>query len=231
MQAIKAIITDIEGTTTPVSFVHKTLFPYAQKKLAHYLTQFQNEAAIKQIWTEVAQIENKPNLSLNELIEVMLQWIKSDQKITPLKTLQGLIWESGYAQGDFTAPVYPDAAEKLTDWHKQGHKLYVYSSGSIKAQKLLFKHSDQGDLCPLFSNYFDTTSGPKLEQQSYTTITQSIGRKPEECLFLSDHPGECQAAIKANLNSIQLCRPDNPILEQANCLQVTSFNEINMNKG
>jgi enolase-phosphatase E1 len=123
-----------------------------------------------------------------------------------LKAIQGVIWEEGYRRGDFRGHVYPDAAAALHRWHDAGVRLYVYSSGSIQAQKLLFGHSDQGDLTPLFSGYFDTTSGGKKEPDSYRRVAQAIGLPAGDILFLSDIEAELDAALEAGMQTCQLVR-------------------------
>lgn len=188
---IRAILTDIEGTTSSIAFVTDTLFPYARAHLREWVGG--HAAAAAPLLAEVQAQEH------GDPIETLLRWMDEDRKVTPLKTLQGLIWAEGYADGTLHGHIYPDAAEALRAWHVRGLGLYVYSSGSIAAQKLIFGHSLAGDLTPLFTDYFDTTSGPKQEADSYARIAASIGLPPEEILFLSDHPGEIAAANAAGL--------------------------------
>jgi enolase-phosphatase E1 len=133
-----------------------------------------------------------------------------DRKVTPLKALQGMLWEAGYRRGDFTGHVYPDAALRLRRWHHAGIGLYVYSSGSVQAQRLLFGHSDAGDLTPLFSGYFDTTSGPKRAADSYRRIAARIGLPTAEILFLSDMIEELDAARAAGMRTMRLVRDRTP---------------------
>lgn len=158
---IKAIVTDIEGTTSSISFVHDVLFPYARQRLADYIHTHEAETAA--ILNDVRALENAASLSTDEVIAVLTGWIDEDRKATPLKALQGLIWEEGFKSGAFKGHIYDDAADMLQHWHDQGLKLYIYSSGSIAAQKLLYGYSERGDLTPLLSGYFDTTTGPKRE--------------------------------------------------------------------
>ncbi len=203
---IRAIVTDIEGTTSSLSFVKDVLFPYAAKHLPDYVRR--NEKSLGAVLDDVRAIEKNPELSTERIIAVLLRWIAEDRKITPLKTLQGMIWEAGYREGDFQGHVYDDAAEALQRWHAAGIALYVYSSGSVPAQKLLFAHTPQGDLTPLFSGYFDTATGPKLEPESYKKIARSIGFPPHDILFLSDNPGEINAAIAAGMEAILVNRDE-----------------------
>ena len=190
---MKAILTGIEGTTSSIAFVAEVLFPYARTRLADYIAAHPAETA--PILAEVAASEP------GDAVATLLRWIDEDRKATPLKALQGMIWADGYASGAFTGHIYPDAAAGLHRWHAAGIKLYVFSSGSVPAQKLLFGHSEAGDLTPLFSGYFDTTTGPKREASSYARIAAAIGMSPGEVLFLSDTPEEIAAARGAGMNA------------------------------
>jgi enolase-phosphatase E1 len=190
---VKAILTDIEGTTSSIAFVAEVLFPYARARLADYVAAHPLETA--PILAEVAATEP------GDPVATLLRWIDEDRKATPLKTLQGMIWTDGYASGAFTGHVYPDAVAGLRRWHAAGIALYVFSSGSVPAQKLLFGHSEAGDLTPLFSGFFDTTTGPKREASSYAKIAGAIGLPPGEVLFLSDTPEEIAAARGAGINA------------------------------
>jgi enolase-phosphatase E1 len=167
-----------------------------------------------------------PSLSTEAVIALFLQWIDEDRKVTPLKTLQGLIWADGYTRGELRGHVYDDAAEYLRIWHAAGHRLHVFSSGSIAAQKLLFGHTSHGDLTPLFSGYFDTTTGPKLENSSYSKIAAAIGRAAGEVLFLSDHTGELDAAAAAGMRTACLDRGEVVIPPDTPHRRYRSFAEI-----
>jgi enolase-phosphatase E1 len=200
-QAPRAIVTDIEGTTSSIRFVHETLFPYAARHLADFVRR--NPDAARPHLDEVRALEQSKWLDDAGCVAVLLRWSHEDRKITPLKALQGLIWAEGYARGELTGHIYDDAALALRRWHRAGHVLAVYSSGSVAAQKLIFGHSNAGDLTGLFSGWFDTTTGPKLAAASYTAIAAALDREPGEVLFLSDHPGEIAAAREAGL-AVQL---------------------------
>lgn len=205
---IKAIITDIEGTITRISFVKDILFPYAAKHISGFV---ENNAHLPEVKAQIDAVKahiNNENADLNEVINALLHWIETDQKITPLKQLQGLIWQTGYQQGDFTGHIYPDAHDFLAAQKQTGTALYVYSSGSVKAQHLLFEHSDYGDIRPLFSDYFDTLVGGKKETQSYQNILQQLPFLPQEVLFLSDVVEELDAAKAAGIHTLQLWRDD-----------------------
>jgi len=179
---IKAILTDIEGTTTSLSFVHDTLFPYARVRLPAYVAAHGGD------------------------LDQLLAWMDADAKETELKDIQGRIWAQGYAAGELTGHVYPDAAEALRRWHAEGLKLSVFSSGSVAAQRLIFGHSDQGDLSPLFSGWFDTTTGPKREAMSYVLIADALGISPADILFLSDIAAETDAAKAAGMRAMLIDR-------------------------
>ncbi len=210
---VRAIITDIEGTTTALSFVKETLFPYAHQHLTLYVKNHLNDPGVRQVLDDVRQHQNNPSLTTEEIIDLLLHWIEEDKKITPLKTLQGMIWEEGYRSRTFTTHIYDDAALRLNQWHAAGIPLYVYSSGSIYAQKLLFRYSPHGDLTPLFAGYFDTTIGNKREQGSYTKIASDIGLPPQTILFLSDIIEELDAARTAGLKTT--------LLDRERCVQDT----------
>lgn len=204
--SIKAILTDIEGTTSAVSFVFDVLFPYAAKHLPDFVRQNAERADVAEQLDAVRRDNNEPNADIERVIEILLGWIAEDRKATPLKALQGMVWAEGYHAGQLKGHVYPDAVEALQRWYQAGYQLFVYSSGSIQAQKLIFGCSEAGDLTPLFSGYFDTTSGGKREAQSYTNIQQALGVAAEEILFLSDIVEELDAAQSAGLKTCGLAR-------------------------
>ena len=178
----RTILTDIEGTTSSLSFVHDTLFPYARARLPGWVAQHGGD--------------------LDHLLALM----DADAKDTELKDIQGRIWAEGYAAGELTGHVYPDAAQALRRWHGEGLTLAVFSSGSVAAQKLIFGHSDQGDLTSLFSGWFDTTTGPKREAMSYVLIADALGIAPAEVLFLSDVAAETDAAKAAGMRALLIDR-------------------------
>lgn len=178
---IRAILTDIEGTTSSIAFVTETLFPYARARLRDHLAAHPDEA------------EGVP-------VETLERWIDEDRKEPVLKSIQGRIWRDGYARGELKGHIYSDAVEALRRWKGQGLRLFVYSSGSIEAQQLLFGHSEAGDLTPLFEGWFDLSIGSKLEADSYSLIAERIGLEPREILFLSDNDRETKAAHAAGLH-------------------------------
>ena len=212
---VKVILTDIEGTTSSISFVKDVLFPYAEKKLPAFLRQHHEDPTVQQhVQATVELAEQEGNHlttgNLNGVIECLLQWIRDDKKATPLKALQGMIWKQGYENGDYQAHMYPDATARLKQWYNQGLPLYVYSSGSIQAQKLFYGYSQDGDLLPLFSGHFDTTSGGKRDQQSYRNILADLQKQHDiqagNVLFLSDLEEELDAAYEVGMQTVWIQR-------------------------
>jgi len=204
---IQAIVTDIEGTTSSIDFVHKSLFPYAKKHIRRYLLEHASDAEV-QTQLRAVEAEEGRALTVDEAATVLERWIDEDRKITPLKALQGLIWAEGYAAGELSGHVYADTPVYLRRWHADGKRLYIYSSGSVAAQKLIFGHSDAGDLTPLFSGYFDTRIGGKREAASYQAILAELALPGDAVLFLSDVGEELDAARAAGLKTCQLLRDD-----------------------
>jgi enolase-phosphatase E1 len=204
---IRAIVTDIEGTTSSIDFVKDVLFPYARARLPAFVVTHEDKPDVQHWLHEAAREAWLVSASRQEIIDLLVRWIDEDRKATPLKALQGLIWEDGYVSGEFKGHVYPEVRENLQKWKKQGIHLYVYSSGSVAAQKLLFGHSEAGDLTPLFSGYFDTEIGAKREVDSYRRIAAAINTPPGQILFLSDITQELDAAAAAGLQTTQLVRP------------------------
>ena len=226
---IQAILTDIEGTTSSLAFVKEVLFPYAYEHIQTFVVENRTNPAVAKLIDDVRYEVNNPVLSLSEAIEQLRQWIRDDKKITPLKAIQGLMWQQGYANGDFTGHVYPDAVAGLQAWQAQGLRLYVYSSGSVAAQKLLFAYSDAGDLTPLFSGYFDTQIGHKREVGAYQHIAQAIGLAPDQILFLSDIREELDAAEQAGMQTCALIR-ENQATEGLKHPWVENFAQIDLTK-
>lgn len=221
---IKAILTDIEGTTTSLSFVKDVLFPYSRQRMAAFVRTRGSDPAVRAQLEEVRRLAGTA-LTDDEAVAQLLRWIDEDRKIAPLKALQGMIWETGYREHDYTGHVYDDAARNLRKWKQAGLKLYVFSSGSVQAQKLIFGYSDAGDLTPLFSGYFDTTIGNKREAAAYGKIAHEIGLPAKEILFLSDIKEELDAAHAAGMQTIQLVR-DAATDTAASHRQVGDFDQI-----
>lgn len=201
---IRAIVTDIEGTTSSLAFVKDTLFPYAAQALPAFLRQHEKESEIARLLHDVSAESGAQGITA--ILHVLLRWIAEDRKATPLKTLQGLIWAEGYAKGQLKGHVYADAVTCLRNWHTAGIRLYVYSSGSVQAQKLLFSNTAFGNLASLFEGFFDTHIGGKREPESYRGIISALALHAEEVLFLSDVCAELDAAHEVGMNTCQVLR-------------------------
>lgn len=199
------ILTDIEGTTSSISFVKDVLFPYARAALPGFVRENADKPEVRR-WLDAVATEHGTMCDDDMVVEVLQGWIDEDRKHTALKALQGLVWEAGYTDGDFTAPLYPDVAPALRRWHAEGYPLAVFSSGSVPAQKLLFGHTDDGDLIPLFDAFFDTEVGHKREAGSYREITARLGRSASDIVFLSDVVEELDAAREAGMRTVLLDR-------------------------
>lgn len=225
MLPVEAIVLDIEGTTTAVAFATDVLYPYARARLPNYVRQHRDEPAVAAILDEARAAGEVWN---DEAVVVrMCHWMERDQKVTPLKELQGLIWEEGYRSGALTTHLYPDVAPALAAWHAHGLRLYIYSSGSAYAQRLIYGHTVAGDLTPLLSGYFDTRIGHKREMASYRRIAEAIATPPARILFLSDVREELDAAREAGWQTLWLVREGLPGLAAAH-RRVTRFDQIRL---
>ena len=236
------LLLDIEGTTCPVSFVSDILFPFAKQQLSQYIKQHwdkspQNKTiqAAKKEWLDdkspesiqikqqVAKLETE---EMDGLIQYLKHLISIDKKSTALKDLQGKIWEHGYSNGDLKSQLFPETAECLRQWHEQGITLSVYSSGSIQAQQLLYRHSSNGDLEDLFSHWFDTHTGPKKSTKSYTTIAKKLHSSPNKIWFVSDNGAECDSARSAGMHTLFSLRDGNPDRDPRDHTAVQSLREV-----
>jgi enolase-phosphatase E1 len=227
---VRAVLTDIEGTTTPLSFVLDVLFPYARRRLdaacASGAPRF--AASLRRLRAEYDE-EKKTGADLPDFGDgaPYAHWLMDrDRKSTGLKQLQGILWEEGYRTGELQGQVWPDVADALRSWKEKGIRARVFSSGSVLAQKLLFGHSDQGDLLPYFEGFHDTTTGPKQDPQSYAAIAEALGLPPGEILFLSDVTGELDAAREAGMRTGLLVRPGNRPAEENGHAVHRSFAEL-----
>ncbi|KQN63044.1 MULTISPECIES: acireductone synthase [unclassified Erwinia] len=222
---IRAIITDIEGTTSDIRFVHNVLFPYARENLPAFILANQAQPAVAQALDDLRAESGQPDADVQSLIDVLFGYMDQDRKSTALKALQGMVWRDGYLNGSFTGHLYADVLPALKQWQQQGVALYVYSSGSVAAQKLLFGYSDAGDITGLFSGYFDTHVGAKREVESYRNIASQIGLPTGQLLFLSDIHQELDAAEQAGWQTIQLIRGEAD--NESRHRQVSGFDQIN----
>jgi len=218
----RAILLDIEGTTTPIAFVSGTLFPFARARIEPFILASLSredvrddlEALRKEHAAEPAEAiglprwqEDSPQGRLKSAVAYLHWLMDHDRKSTPLKSLQGKIWETGYRSGELRGQVYPDVAPALVRWRRQNRTIGIFSSGSVLAQKLLFRHSTAGDLTPLIDAYFDTTTGPKQDPESYGRVAQALRLAPGEIVFLSDVVAELDAARRAGLETLLCLRP------------------------
>lgn len=203
---IEAVVLDIEGTVGPLAFVRQVLFPWARARLRGYVAAHRHERAVAGLLDDVRRMMGEPDAPDETALSTLERWSDEDRKATPLKALQGLIWEEGYRSGELQAQVYPEVAPVLRAWRARGLRLFIYSSGSAHAQRLYFRHSESGDLTPLFEGYFDTTIGPKVEPASYRAIAEALGLPAGRIVFLSDAPAELDAAQRAGMHAIGLGR-------------------------
>ncbi|MBM7112076.1 acireductone synthase [Archangium primigenium] len=222
---LRAIVTDIEGTTSSLSFVHEVLFPYAARHLPAFVRE-QGQAPQVRRLLEGARQAAGGGLDDAGLVEVLLGWMREDRKVGPLKGLQGLLWERGYREGHFLGHVYEDAVRRLGEWNARGLRLYVYSSGSVHAQMLLFRHTAHGDLTPLFRGYFDTGLGGKKEPESYAAIARELGLPGGEILFLSDVRAELDAAAASGLRTTCVMRGEGPEVDPGPHPVARSFDDL-----
>lgn len=216
---VGAVLLDIEGTTTPIEFVHRTLFGYARARVQEYLERHWNDPAVR---ADLARLASEQAADASEpgappwkddpaaIVAYLHGLMDRDRKSTGLKSLQGKIWEEGYRAGELRGEVYPDVPPALERWRRQGIDIAIFSSGSVQAQRSLFSNTAAGDLTRFIRSYFDTTTGPKAAPQSYTKIAAALQRSPSEVLFLSDIVAELDAARTAGMRT-RLCarKPEN----------------------
>lgn len=208
-QPVSVVLTDIEGTTTSISFVADELFPYFRENIGD-LVALQNVSVVKDAFEQTVLLAKEQDGEVLEtttqIIEKLYQWSVEDRKITPLKTLQGVLWDKGYRDGTLKGHVYADVPTKLAEWKAEGKQMAVFSSGSVPAQKLIYGFSVAGDLTPYFSAYFDTTTGGKREAETYAKIAKALNVAANEIVFLSDIKEELEAARASGLQTVQLVR-------------------------
>ena len=205
MASYDAVLLDIEGTISSQSYVVGTLFGYARARLPEFVAVHAQDPQVAQALADTrAAAEGDP-------VATLLRWIDEDRKIAPLKTLQGLIWDEGYASGALHGDIFPDALAALRRWRDAGVPRHVYSSGSVRGQTQFFAHSRDGDLRPLFDQHFDLATGPKTESDSYRVISRAIGHAPDRVLFLSDNPRELVAAEAAGMQVVHVVREATPL--------------------
>ncbi|HRP69627.1 MAG TPA: acireductone synthase [Turneriella sp.] len=208
MADIRVVLCDIEGTTSSISFVHKVLFPLSLKKMEGYLSANSIKEDIKShldvLWKKIQPADANHREKI--LLQTLEGYIKSDVKDTTLKYIQGKIWHEAFLAGEVKGHVYPEVASFFQKWSSHSKKIFIYSSGSIQAQKDLFQHSQAGDLSVYLSGYFDTTTGMKRDALSYRKIQNAIGVDAAAILFLSDVVEELNAAREADMQTCLLLR-------------------------
>ncbi|RKK04309.1 acireductone synthase [Pseudoroseomonas wenyumeiae] len=219
MAPVSAVLTDIEGTTSSIAFVKETLFPFAREALEGFLADHGQEPEVAACLAEARRLAEPGE----DGVSALRRWMAEDAKVTPLKTLQGLIWRQGYLDGRIEGHLWPDVAPCLRAWARAGIGLHVYSSGSVAAQKLIFGHSAAGDLASLFTGFFDTTTGGKREAASYAAIARGLHLPPESILFLSDVAEELDAAATAGFQTCQLVREADGTLPSGRHRQAADF--------
>ena len=236
MNAIRAMLLDIEGTTTPIAFVHEVLFSYARNHVKDFLA---NNLHSEDVLEDVALLtqehaidinkgENPPPTSDLESVATYVDWlIERDRKSTGLKSLQGKIWRQGYSDGTLKAQVYADVAPAFERWRAEGLSINIFSSGSVLAQKLLFAHTEAGNLTRFIDHYFDTNVGKKGEAESYRRIAKALSLSANEVLFVSDVVAELQAAKEAGMETLLSIRPGNQAQAKADEYRaIYSFDEV-----
>jgi enolase-phosphatase E1 len=223
MPAIQAVLCDIEGTTSSLTFVHDVLFPLSYDRMEDFIKQNWNSDFIRQ---EIQQIQSDDP---NEVIKTLRSWIKEDRKEGALKSIQGKIWKDAFESEKIRGHVYPDVPPNFQKWRDSGINISIFSSGSIEAQKLLFRYSEAGDLTQLLSSYFDTTTGPKRDSLSYKKIASELSLQPANILFLSDVQSELDAARNAEMQTTQLLREAATPKNFSKHPIVSSFDQIKMN--
>lgn len=206
---VRGVLLDIEGTVAPIDFVTRVLFPFARENLADFLAREWNAPSVAAARAQIARDANHAEFERGALIAHLNELMDGDVKATGLKELQGLIWAEGYASGALRSVLFADVPNVLRRWHAAGIDLRIYSSGSVGAQRLFFRHTEHGDLTPLLSGYYDTSVGKKQETASYVAISREFAQPPAEILFASDVTAELDAAAAAGLKTLLLVRPGN----------------------
>lgn len=206
------VVLDIEGTLTATSQVHVVLYDYARPRLGPWIDEHGADPVVAAAVAETRRLGELPAAAgTDDVVAVLHGWMNADQKIAPLKTLQGLIWQRGYADGDLTTEFFPDVAPRLREWHAAGLSLAVFSSGSVAGQIASFSRTTDGDVTGLFRQHFDTVNaGPKREAPSYRTIAAALGADPARVVFFSDVPAELDAAGEAGWQTVGLAREGEP---------------------
>ncbi|WP_062996517.1 acireductone synthase [Nocardia mikamii] len=223
---IRAVVVDIEGTTSPTSSVREDLYGYTRRRLPQWLAE-EPDGIAETVIEQTRELAGRPGADLDEVAEILRGWLDSDVKAAPLKTAQGVICAQGFREGALYGEFFPDAPAALRAWHAAGVTLWVYSSGSVRNQQDWFTHARGGELASLIGGWFDlVNAGPKREEQSYRRIAAEIGVPAEEILFLSDHPDELDAAVSAGWQAVGVTRAGEPNSPRPPHRWIGSFAEL-----
>jgi enolase-phosphatase E1 len=225
------VVLDIEGTTSSTSFVVATLYPYSAARFESELLAHPDDPEIRLVIEQTQELAGESSASPTRVANLLREWLAIDRKATPLKTLQGRIWAQGFAAGDLHSHFYPDAIPAIRAWHAAGHRLVIFSSGSITAQHTWFANTPDGNLLPLFEAHFDTMNGgPKRVATSYRHIADELNEDPAELVFFSDLVDELDAARTAGWHTVGVVRDGEPYAAQGvgSHLRVSSFDQVTL---
>ncbi|HQV58412.1 MAG TPA: acireductone synthase [Ilumatobacteraceae bacterium] len=229
---VRAVVLDIEGTTSSTWFVHETLYPYSRQHFARYLAEHADRDDVAEMIDEVRRLVGEPSADADRVEWWLNHWLDLDQKVTPLKAFQGWIWAEGFAAGQLMSHFFDDAIPAMRRWHKSGLELDIFSSGSVNAQLAWFGHTPDGSVLDLISHHFDTENiGPKREPESFRAIAAAIGNPPDQIVFLSDLVAELDAAREAGWHTVGVRRHGDQYFDAGvgDHLQVTSFDQLDLN--
>jgi enolase-phosphatase E1 len=228
---LDAVVLDIEGTTSSTGFVHRTLYPYSRARFRSWIGGHLDDPDVVRQVDAVRELAGEADADLDRVVWWLEDWLDRDEKVTPLKAFQGWIWDEGFTAGELTSHFFDDAIPAIRRWHEEGRTLFVFSSGSVRAQHAWFGHSPDGDLLPLFSGHHDTeTAGPKRVASSYRRISEMIGFPPDRTVFLSDLVAELDAAREAGWHTVGVRREGDQYFEQGvgDHLAICSFDELDL---
>jgi enolase-phosphatase E1 len=225
------VVLDIEGTTSATAFVLDRLYPYSSDRFPAWISDHGDDPDIARAVGQIRDLIGDPSAGTDRIVRALRGWLAADEKVTPLKTVQGRIWQHGFASGDLVSDFYPDVLPALRHWKAAGLDLYTFSSGSVAAQTSWFGHTPEGDLRSLLSGLFDTeNAGPKRVADSYRKITAAIGTDPHRTVFLSDVTAELDAARQAGWQTVGVRRPGEPHYAEGvgDHPAVASFDELDL---
>lgn len=228
MKSVRAILLDIEGTIAPIAYVYDVLFPYARREIPRFIPSHWDDPDLRAGRTQAERDAGVAAFTPDELVAHLLDLMDRDAKSTGLKTVQGLIWQEGYAAGRLRSRLFPDVPPAIRGWRQRGLDVAIYSSGSVAAQRVFLRYTEHGDLTPFITAYFDTTVGAKREFTSYQQIALDLGRAPGQILFCSDIPAELDAAARAGLETCLTVRPGNAPADAGPHLCIHDFSALEL---